>query len=265
MARLREMGYHFVSLREAIDVALDRGTPALPAVAITIDDGCKSVATRAVPIMSRLGCKATVFVTTDPAAYVFQTGGPEQSRLSDAELASLDPNLFEIGAHGHTHRPLTTLPDAELAVELQTCRERLERVTGRPVTSLAVPGGWYDRRVARAARAAGFEAVVVSEPGLIRPGSDVLRLPRLNVSGRDSVEALIRKLSPASIARRRWVAALTRIPGRILGPRRWMLVRKGLRQGPLGDLLGGRAVIGGVLGLVLLAGWALVRWLGGRG
>ena len=220
---LRQAGYQPVTLSQV--QAFVQGRDVIPdrAVLITIDDGCRSVLTRAAPLLRRHGMRATLFITTDPGADVFRgdgspsTAAAERDRLSDAEIASLDPSVFEIGGHGVHHRPLTQLSDAELLAELRDSRDTLTRLTGRPVPYMAVPGNWYDDRVLAAAREAGYQVVCVSDPGTIEIGDNPLRLPRLNVAGTCSAKALLRNISPEAVARRRFAWACLHAPREWLG------------------------------------------------
>jgi peptidoglycan/xylan/chitin deacetylase (PgdA/CDA1 family) len=59
----------------------------------------------------------------------------------------------------------------------------LERITGRPVRHLAIPGNWYDARVLRLAEQSGYEGVFVSDRDWVRPGSSPTQLPRMNIAG----------------------------------------------------------------------------------
>ncbi|MFO0973683.1 MAG: polysaccharide deacetylase family protein [Phycisphaerae bacterium] len=223
---LKSQGYVAVSMAEA--AAFARGERTLPAraVLITIDDGCRSVLTRAEAVLRRHGMRAILFVTTDPAARVFASGG-EQARLSDDELRGLDPAVIELGAHGRTHRPLSSLSDAELAAELSESRAALERASGRPVKMMAVPGGWYDGATVRAASAAGYTAMCVSDVGAIRAGDDVMRLRRINVAGTYGLGQFRQMLSPAGVARRRITKMVRSIPQQVVGARLWERLRGG--------------------------------------
>src|SRR5207253_9873761 len=71
LASLRQSGYTAVTMDDA--VAFARGQRELPehSVLITVDDGCRSVL-QAAPLLEKYGLRATLFVTTDPAAYVFE-------------------------------------------------------------------------------------------------------------------------------------------------------------------------------------------------
>ena len=226
---LRDRGYHAVTMADAVAFAAGQRDLPQPAVLITIDDGCRSVLTLAAPLLEKYAMRATLFVTTDPSAYVFDRHRPDQSRLSDDELRALRPDLIEIAAHGATHRPLSDLSDADLTAELAGPRAILESLTGRPVTFFACPGGWYDDRVLRAAEKAGYTGACVSDTGAVRPGADPMRLRRINVAGNVDAKRLEELLSPFGIARIRFKKACKQIPGRILGPRLWMPIRNVLR------------------------------------
>lgn len=212
---LRDLGYHSVSLEDAL--AFARGEKNLPekAVLITIDDGYRCALTRAEPLLRAYGHRAALFATTNPRAKIF---APANHRpLSAADLRRLDAGVVEVLAHGATHRPLRDLPDAEICAELREPRASLEHALGHPVRAMAVPGNWYDRRVLGFAREAGYEAVFTSDPGSIRPGGDPFQLPRWNVGGDTSARRLADMLGPAAMARRRFAWGLSHRPRELLG------------------------------------------------
>lgn len=189
LRRLKQLGYRSVTADEAVAFAKGEKHWTQPAVLITIDDGCQSALTRAEPLLRKYGFHAVFFVTVDPSAYVFDPSRTGQRRASNDALDALDPKVIEVQSHGVTHRPLRELSDRELTAELVQSREELERITGRPVRHLAIPGNWYDARVLRKAKEAGYEGVFVSDRDWVRPGSDPMRLPRFNVAGYTSLSA----------------------------------------------------------------------------
>lgn len=197
LAELRRRGFRAIDTADAVAFANGKSNLGDPSVLITIDDGNRSVLTLAVPLLRKYGLRATLFVTTDPAAFVFDPARPDQARLTDDEIRSIDPAVIDIQAHGVTHRPMRDLSDDELKNELGDARTTLGQLTGRPVYCLAIPGNWYDDRVLRFARRAGYEAVFVSDKGHIRRGSDPFRLPRHTVQGYKSLDGFQRLLSRA--------------------------------------------------------------------
>jgi peptidoglycan/xylan/chitin deacetylase (PgdA/CDA1 family) len=144
--------------------------PADKTVAVTFDDGFRSVATLAFPVLRRFGIPATVFVPTDhvgtgvPMAWpgIDQwLGGPHEPELLPMtwrDLAMLADAGWEVGSHTRSHPRLTRLDDAGLRDELQASRETCERQLSRPCVTLAYPYGDHDGRVVAASRAAGYEA-----------------------------------------------------------------------------------------------------------
>lgn len=78
-----------------------------------------------------------------------------------------------IGAHGRSHRWMTTLDDETLAAELDPA--------GLSTHVVAWPDGAWDGRTVAAARRLGYRAALTCEPGPVRRGADPMRLPRVFV------------------------------------------------------------------------------------
>jgi peptidoglycan/xylan/chitin deacetylase (PgdA/CDA1 family) len=174
-------------------------------LAVTFDDGYRSVLEHALPILSRLGLPGTVFVPTDfpgkgPMAWQGIDGwlGTENEGellpLSWDELRGLQDAGWEIGSHACSHPYLTRLGDAELERELQESRRRVEAELGRRCRSLAYPYGDHDDRVVRAAAAAGYEAACTVPRRLTRPAP--LAWPRIGVYHGNGEVAFRAKVSP---------------------------------------------------------------------
>ena len=189
LRRLRQLGYRSLSADEAVAFARGEKSWTQPIVLITIDDGCRSVLTQAEPLLRKYGFRAVFFVTLDSSAYVFGLGHADQSRVSDDALRALDPAVIEVQSHGVTHRPLCDLSEKDMIQELVQSRTELERITGRPVRHLAIPGNWYDARVLRHAKQSGYEGIFVSDRDWVRPGSSPTQLPRINIAGFTTMSA----------------------------------------------------------------------------
>jgi peptidoglycan/xylan/chitin deacetylase (PgdA/CDA1 family) len=173
---------------------------------LTFDDGFADALEVVVPILRRHGLRATFYL--NPGRFGSQhelVSGPA-GRLLDADgVRSLHAAGMELGSHGMTHTDLRTLDDAHLNEELTASRASIERVARVPCRTLAYPFGLYDRRVARAAGAAGYELAFAWVPGPWR----ALAAPRLPAPPRDGARRLALKL------------AGVRRPGRLLtGARR---------------------------------------------
>src|SRR5256885_192193 len=111
-------------------------------LAVTFDDGYRSVVELALPVLSRLRVPATLFVPTDfvgserPMSWPGidrWIGGPHEAELVPAgwdELRSLVAAGWEIGSHSRSHPHLTRLADEEVADELESSRDAVHEALG---------------------------------------------------------------------------------------------------------------------------------------
>lgn len=173
-------------------VSLDRvrrflaGREELPdgACLVTIDDGCSSTITEALPVLRRWGVPAVAFVS---AALVGSgVRYPEPYMGWDELRALLDSGLFAIGSHAYTHRSLGFLAQGEALDEAKRSKERLEDRLGVEVASFAYPFGTradYSDGTDRALAEAGYSIAFNSMHGTIGAGDDPISLPRVKVEG----------------------------------------------------------------------------------
>jgi peptidoglycan/xylan/chitin deacetylase (PgdA/CDA1 family) len=176
-------------------------------MAITFDDGFRSVATHAQPILGRLGAIATTFIPTAlvPGEERLHWNGieqwlgtphePELAPLSLRDLQGLVSAGWEVGAHSRTHPHLPVLDDAALEDELRGSRRDLEQLLGRPCLSIAYPYGDEDARVERSAAEAGFAAAATLPAGRLRGSQHAW--PRIGVYRIDSPRRFRLKVTSA--------------------------------------------------------------------
>lgn len=107
---------------------------------------------------------------------------PTDIMLTSEQVGELARRGVEIGGHTVAHTILTTLAAATARQEIAAGKQRLEEITGKPVTTFAYPNGRPNRdykacHVAMV-RELGFELAVSTSHGVANSGSDIHQLPR---------------------------------------------------------------------------------------
>lgn len=93
---------------------------------------------------------------------------------------TLEPGI-DVGAHGCSHAPLTSLQPDCASQELRDSRSHIESVTGRHVPAIAYPNGDFDDAVVAGARQAGYSLGFTTRRGLVNGQEDPLKLRRINI------------------------------------------------------------------------------------
>lgn len=151
------------------------------------------------PIHSHEGKAA--WVSGEPKAALLAAPAPHQARMLEALSRSAGCDLpadlaarlylrpsdwselvrlgMRVGAHSVSHPRLTQVGEDELRAEVQASADAVRGISG-PV-AFAYPDGAHDEAVVREVRAAAVSAVTC-EPGPVRHGQDLMRLPRVFIS-----------------------------------------------------------------------------------
>jgi peptidoglycan/xylan/chitin deacetylase (PgdA/CDA1 family) len=199
---LVERGYRSTTFSEAVT----HPARAERTLAVTFDDGYRSVIELGLPILSKLGLVGTVFVVTtrvgteapvDWPGVDHWVGGPHEQELvpmGTDELGRLIDAGWEIGSHTRTHPHLTEIDDEQLEHELHLSRRECYDLIGRPVGSIAYPYGDVDERVVKATFAAGYRAAGSLPTRFRAPRS--LEWPRVGVYYGDDGRRFRMKVSP---------------------------------------------------------------------
>ncbi len=171
-----------VKLSEALSVA--HGTaPHGPEVAITADDGWRSVYTIMFPIIRARGIPVTLFINPP------QIGQGSAYLTWDMLREMARSGLVDVQAHTQSHPNFNTerarrAPDAYAAYidhEIADSRAPIEHHLGQPADLLAWPFGIHDPTLEQAAARAGFKAAFALGSQAIAPGSPDYALPRYQV------------------------------------------------------------------------------------
>lgn len=149
-----QMGFlrsHIFPVLTAEDTAIPSGKTK---IILTFDDGEMNNFKNALPVLRTLGFPAYFFVTANRVGKKGYMGWEELKELRDCDMF--------IGSHGLSHRILTELKDRDIQDELIGSKQILEQHLKINIDYLSVPRGFYDERVIRFAKEAGYKYIFVS-------------------------------------------------------------------------------------------------------
>ena len=189
MEWLRFRRYNVISLEEL--VAHFRQHRLLPekTIVLTFDDGYSDNVELALPVLTRLGFPATMFlVSRSPGKPIWECD-PEVKRRPLLRLteARLLRERLSFGAHTRTHPRLPDLAPAEIEREVAGSRSDLESVLDMTVSTFAYPYGETNPEVQTAVEDAEFLSGCGITQGLNWHATDLYDLRRLEVRGSDSL------------------------------------------------------------------------------
>lgn len=185
MKLLARRAYRVITLRELLD-AWEQAVPVAPhTVVLTFDDATENLLTHALPVLTALQFRATIFAVSGKVGglndWPGQSSGiPRLPLLSRGGLAECVAAGCEIGGHSASHVRLDTLSPSAWADEVQGCRESLESSLGVSVTSFAYPFG-HSSAALRAVVAQHYRAAVGTRLRVAQPSHDRFDVPRVDM------------------------------------------------------------------------------------
>lgn len=145
-------GQHAVHRFEEVDAAGNRSR-----VLLTFDDGALGAYTCVAQELEHFRWPGHFFITTD---WIGRRGFMDRHQIRE-----LHQRGHAVGSHSRTHpERMSHLSWNALVREWSDSCAELSEIIGNPVKIASVPGGYYSRRVAQAAAAAGIEVLFTSEP-----------------------------------------------------------------------------------------------------
>ena len=170
--------------RRHLELALGAGFRFVPAselartgggpkdLAITFDDGLKSVLTNAAPILAEYKIPWSAFVVSEWSEN--GKGWPDDTFLDWKDVEHLAKLGAEIGSHSATHPDFSKIGLPETQDELGISRKMLADRVGIQTSSFAIPFGQsanWPELAARAARDVGYDVVYAQAEETRPPGT----------------------------------------------------------------------------------------------
>ncbi len=191
---LKNHGYTVIPLRHLVDYCLGK-RPSLPSrsLAITADDGHKSVYTEMFPLLKKYSIPVTLFLY--PSAISNASYAMTWNQLREIK----ESGLFDFQSHTFWHpnfkeerkRLKPTEYEAFVEKQLKKSRERLQREFDIKVDMLAWPFGIYDEWLLRKSLEAGYVAGFTMERHHASPSENRMALPRYLIVREGGIQTIL--------------------------------------------------------------------------
>jgi peptidoglycan/xylan/chitin deacetylase (PgdA/CDA1 family) len=205
MRWLAAAGYTPVTLTSLLSFRAGTEAPPRKPVVITFDDTFTDCAHRAGEVLREYGFAAVFFVVSglvgQPGRWLLAEHRKARAVAGWSDLRELRAAGFELGAHTVTHPRLTQLPPAAVRHELSSARSDLQQQLGGEVDHLAYPFGLVNDMVRRIAEDVGYRSACTTQIGISTGADDALLLPRVPVTGTDTLADFACRLRSAGTVR----------------------------------------------------------------
>ncbi|WP_041524186.1 polysaccharide deacetylase family protein [Gilvimarinus agarilyticus] len=203
---LKQKQFHVVPLPELIKRIKNGVLTDDKIVAITFDDGYRSVYEEAFPLLRQYGFAFTVFVNTEP----LDRGASEF--VTWDELKEMAQAGGTIANHTTTHPHMVRLLEDEtvkqwqerMAREITAAQKAIAENLGQSEKLLAYPYGEFDAKVTALVQQLGFTGFG-QHSGAVGVGADVLRLPRFPMGANfGELDSFATKVNTRPLAVNEW-------------------------------------------------------------
>lgn len=202
MAYLKQAGYDTITLYQLEGYLNNQINLPAKVVALTFDDGLKSVYRYAYPILKANGFRATTFVISSRIKRHPQQWNPDTLQfMSISELQEIQ-DVFDIQSHTHflhrtdgKHQPILLSRSLHnIRIDFERSRRALEQFNPH-IYYLAYPFGGYNQDAIQAAKEAGFHLAFSTVKGKVKPGDNIYTLKRLYVLRTDSISSMAERVA----------------------------------------------------------------------
>jgi len=191
MQWLKDQSYTTITQQQLYDALINGADLPKKPIMITFDDGYRSIAIKAAPIMSKVGFVGTAYIITDRIAKD-RKAAPEWMTWHHLDI--LEQRGWDIGSHTVSHKEIPSLTPEQAMQQLKESKKTLENHLGHLVQWFCYPVGRVDPKAITEVKAAGYVLATTTAPGIEHSAAHPLELSRVRVSDTTGVRGLARAL-----------------------------------------------------------------------
>ncbi len=178
---LKENDYQSLTVSEAHS---KRDKQAGKFICITVDDGYRSFMENGLPVLKKLGMKATLFVNTESIGW--------GDYLTWDEIKSLQKQGVEIGNHSHNHSHFVNKEEADRSIyfesDLKLSEELFDKYLGQKPLVYAYPFGEFSQEMIEVLNQRHYKLAFAQFSGVWNETTNRKSIPRFPMSGKVSME-----------------------------------------------------------------------------
>jgi len=184
MQYLSENGYYFPSWNEVVEFIDGQRNLPEKSIVITADDGNDSYLLKAIPILDKYNIPSTSFLVTSWSnTFVIET--------YSSPFVGFQSHSHDMHQSGRDGKGLfLTATYEEALLDVTTSKELLGKSD-----VFCYPFGHYSDFTKQVLNDAGYSLAVTTEYGKTKQGMDHYQLPRIRITGTDSLQSFISKVS----------------------------------------------------------------------
>ncbi len=184
MYLLKILGYRGVSISE-LHLQM-KSSKAEKVIGITFDDGYKNNLHNALPILKKLGFTATIYLVSQNISgsnkWDNDKGITKQKMLNENDINKWIKNGMEIGSHTRNHTDLLNCNKEIAKQEIIKSKSDLEERFKIPINHFCYPYGNFNDDIINLTKEAGYHSATTTNRGIASNTSDVLALPRIQIT-----------------------------------------------------------------------------------
>lgn len=194
MRLLKFFGYRSITTQDLIAYLQARKNLPPRSILLTFDDGYEDNYRWAFPILKKFSFTATIFLVTDFIGNTNAWDSGTVPLLNESQIEEMMLAGIQFGSHACTHLDMSKEIGDKIKKELETSKEKLERLTSRLDIPFCYPYTRFNAAAKNAVAEAGYTCAMSGDHGAREQLEDLFNLMRIQIFPSNSLFDFWRKI-----------------------------------------------------------------------